>query len=97
MHARLLPCSQADEEVEHCGSHARKGGTMNEERQQIIQTLLGLLAQDENPDSIEISTPAKGGAIKVYGDFSKPEEFKRKIDAAIEARAYAQGKLGGQS
>ena len=67
---------------------------MNEERQRIIQTLLGLLAQDENPDSIEISTPAKGGAIKVYGDFSKPEEFKKKVDNAIDVRSHAQARVG---
>lgn len=47
----------------------------------------------ENPDSIEIGTPSKGGAIKVYGNFSHPEEFKNKIDAAKEVRDYAQAQL----
>ena len=44
-------------------------------------------------DSIEIGTPAKGGAIKAYGDFLNSEEFKKRIDAAVELRAYAQGKI----
>ncbi len=45
---------------------------------------------NENPDSLEIGTPAKGGAIKVYGNFENKEVFKAKLDAAIEVRAYAQ-------
>ena len=45
-------------------------------------------------DSIEIGTAGKGGAIKVYGDFSKPEEFKAKIDNAIKLRIYAQQNIG---
>ena len=44
---------------------------------------------NENADSIEIGTPGKGGAIKVYGDFNKIEEFKKKIDNAKEVRKYA--------
>jgi hypothetical protein len=43
----------------------------------------------ENPDSIEIGTPSKGGAIKVYGNFNDLEAFKLKIDAAKAAREYA--------
>jgi len=47
----------------------------------------------ENPDSIEVGTPSKGGAIKVYGDFNKPEEFKAKLEKAEEVRKYAQANL----
>jgi len=47
----------------------------------------------ENPDSIEIGTPSKGGAIKIYGNFSNAEEFKKKIDSAKEVREYAQANL----
>ncbi len=47
----------------------------------------------ENPDSIVIGTPAKEGAIKVYGDSSKPEEFKKKIDDMIEIRKYANAQI----
>lgn len=46
-------------------------------------------------DSLECGTPAKGGAIKVYCDFSNLEDTKLKIDNAIIARTYAQSKLGG--
>lgn len=52
------------------------------------------LHRTENPDSIEIGTPSKGGSIKVYGDFFSPEAFKVKIDNAIEIRAYFNNKLG---
>ena len=48
---------------------------------------------NEASDSLEIGTPGKLGAIKIYGDFSKPEEFKKKIDAAKEVREYAQANL----
>ncbi len=41
-------------------------------------------------DSIEIGTPAKGGAIKVYCDFSNVEATQEKIKKAFEARKYAQ-------
>lgn len=37
-------------------------------------------------DSIELGTPARGGAVKVYGDFSKPEQFDSKIQAALMFR-----------
>lgn len=48
----------------------------------------------ENPDSIEIGTPSKGGALKVYGNFANPDEFMMKIDNAVKVRAYANEKLG---
>ncbi len=48
---------------------------------------------NENPDSLEIGTPSKGGSIKIYGDFNKVEEFKKKIDNAKEVRDYSQANL----
>ena len=47
----------------------------------------------ENPDSIEIGTPSKGGAIKIYGNFADEEAFKKKIDAAKKVKEYAQANL----
>ena len=47
----------------------------------------------ENPDSIEIGTPSKGGAIKIYGDFANEEAFKKKIDAAKKVKEYAQANI----
>ncbi len=44
----------------------------------------------ENPDSIEIGTPSKGGAIKIYGNFNDEAAFKKKINVAKEVRKYAQ-------
>lgn len=48
----------------------------------------------ENPDSLEIGTPAKGGGIKVYGNFLDMDSFKARIDNAIALRLYAQEKMG---
>lgn len=49
--------------------------------------------RSENPDSLEIGTASKGGGIKVYGNFLNKDDFKIKIDKAIEVRRYAQDKL----
>lgn len=43
----------------------------------------------ENPDSLEMGSAAKGIKLKVYGDFSKLDDFKQKIDNARAARDYA--------
>lgn len=53
---------------------------------------LGTIARhiNDNPDSLEIGTPSKGGAIKIYGSFDNPEEFKVKVDKAMEVRLHAQ-------
>lgn len=48
---------------------------------------------DDCKDSIEIGTPGKGGAIKVYGDASDPEKFMRKIENMLEIRRMTAQKL----
>lgn len=50
---------------------------------------------NDNPDSIEIGTPSKQGAIKVYGNFNDLDAFKSKIDNAAALRNYANEKLNG--
>ena len=50
----------------------------------------------ENPDSLEIGTPAKGGAIKIYGNFSFPESFEGKISNAFGVRKYANKLLNSE-
>ena len=40
-------------------------------------------------DSIEIGTPGKGGAVKVYGDFGNPPQFEERIKEAIRLRKMA--------
>ena len=52
------------------------------------------LHRQENPDSLEIGAPSKGGAIKIYGNFDDKDSFKHKIDNAKELREYAQKQLG---
>jgi len=49
----------------------------------------------ENPDSIEVGTPGKGGTIKVYGNFRDPEGFKAKIKEAYALKQYAAELLSG--
>jgi hypothetical protein len=48
-----------------------------------------------DPDSIEIGTPGKGGALKVYGDFRDPEGFRLKIRNAVALKQYAVELLSG--
>ena len=56
---------------------------------------------DDAKDSLEIGTPGKMGCLKIYGSFDRPDEFKQRIDRALEARAYAamrmETKEGGAS
>ena len=47
----------------------------------------------ENPDSITIGSATKGSQVKIYGDFSHPEEFKKKIDDAKEVKEYAKANI----
>ena len=51
------------------------------------------IIRNENNDKLEIGTPAKGGSIRVSGDFTNPEDFKKRIDNAIAVRAYANTKI----
>jgi len=46
-------------------------------------------------DSIEIGTPGKGGAIKVYGDFADPSGFEVRIREAVRLRKTASDMMGG--
>lgn len=54
---------------------------MTPERQAAVEALVNLLNQKEYPDSVELGTPARGGAIKCYGNADDPEGFQRRIDA----------------
>jgi hypothetical protein len=50
---------------------------------------------DRRTDSVELGTPSKGGAMKVYFDASNPDEAKMLVDNAYMIREYAQGKIAG--
>jgi hypothetical protein len=52
---------------------------------------------DEFPDSIEISTPSKGGALKIYFNAMNREETEARIIAAFKARKFAQEELAKQT
>ena len=47
-------------------------------------------------DSIEIGTPGKGGALKIYGDFSQPDEFEKRIRDAVRLRKMTVDLMEGQ-
>lgn len=49
--------------------------------------------ENDNCDSVELGTPSKGGAVKIYGNFNDLVAFKKKIDAAREIREYAQAQI----
>lgn len=44
-------------------------------------------------DSITIGSATKGGALKIYGNFSNMAEFKKKIDNAAEVQKYANANI----
>ena len=44
-------------------------------------------------DSIDIGTPAKGGNVKIYGDFNDTTTFEKKIINAVKLRQSANEKL----
>jgi len=46
-------------------------------------------------DSIEIGTPGKGGAIKIYGDFADPAGFEARIHEAVRLRKMTSDLMGG--
>lgn len=48
---------------------------------------------ERRTDSIDIGTPSKGGALKVYFDASNPDEARTLIDEAVVVRKYAQDAL----
>jgi len=55
------------------------------------QTILHLHREEGKfLDSIEIGTPSKGGAVKVYFDARDPEGAKMKVDNAMMIRIYAK-------
>lgn len=58
--------------------------------------LLEVISGTEHPDSLEIGTPGKGGAIKVYGNYANKEAFKEKILNAFEMREFANTKINGE-
>jgi len=59
----------------------KKGGIKMDEK--LKEEIIELMRQFDNKDSIEIGN-AKSGTIKIYGDFSKPEEIKKKVLSAVE-------------
>jgi hypothetical protein len=67
---------------------------MNDNLLEIIMKLLNIEA---SKDSLEIGTAGKGGCIKIYGNFSEPETFKKKIDTAVDMRCYAFTKMEKQN
>jgi hypothetical protein len=49
--------------------------------------------RDARPDSIEIGSATKGGALKVYFNANDPEKAIELIDHSMAVRAYAVSKV----
>ena len=64
--------------------------------EQVI-TIKRILEGSSFQDSIEIGTPGKGGAIKIYGDFADSTGFEARIREAIRLRMMAGELLEGTS
>jgi len=64
------------------------------ENSQII-TVKKILEGSAFQDSIEVGTPGKGGAIKIYGDFADPAGFEARIREAVRLRKLAGDMMGG--
>ena len=60
-----------------------------------IITVKKILEGSPFQDSIEIGTPGKGGAIKIYGDFADPAGFEARIREAVRLRKIASDMMGG--
>ena len=59
-----------------------------------METIINKMVND-NPDSLEVGTPAKGGSIKIYCNFDNDYELiKGKIDRALKLRNYAKEEMG---
>lgn len=52
------------------------------------------LKAETEKDSVEIGTPGKGGAVKVYGDMDDVEGFIHKLSNASVVLAKAREYLG---
>ena len=90
------PCVQDAEELKQKKEECTKE-TKPEDHAKTVAPFIHLSKTvNDAPDSLEIGTPSKGGTIKVYGDFNKPEEFKKKIVSALEVRHYANAQINVQ-
>jgi len=48
-----------------------------------INTIISAVKTPERKSSITIGTPAKGGEVKIYFDFSKPDDCSMQITQAF--------------
>lgn len=44
---------------------------------------------NDRASSVEIGTPSKNGAVKIYFDAGNPEEARKLVDNALAIRRYA--------
>ncbi|MCK9602981.1 MAG: hypothetical protein M0R66_01160 [Candidatus Omnitrophica bacterium] len=68
---------------------------MDEAMKEEVKRLFDEAFAEANPDSIEIGSPSKGGVIKVYGNYARADEFKKKIEAAAALRKQANELIQG--
>ena len=63
----------------------------------ILDLFLEVLRLESHTDSLEIGAPSKGGVVKVYGSFADPEDFRKRVDAALELRRHARRGLSEEA
>ena len=59
----------------------------------VLGTILHVHREEGRPltDCLEIGTPGKGGMVKIHGDFADPQDFEKRIRAALTLRDIAAG------
>ena len=63
--------------------------------EEMLAEIRKMLAETDRPDSLEIGTPGKGGAVKVYFDARKSAEAWVIVSAAIELHHRARQAFEG--
>ena len=58
-------------------------------RDDIIALMRAEIEAEQEKDSIEVGTPSKGGAVKIYINANKPDEARQKIKNALDLRVFA--------
>ena len=68
---------------------------MDEETKTTNEIMKKIQEAEERKDSIEMGSPGKGGAVKVYFNSADLEDAKKRIDNSLEARKYMAEKMTG--
>jgi hypothetical protein len=82
---------ETEEYIEQLKESINKFEPVSEEGTEVVR--IENYQINKNADSLEIGTPSKGGAIKIYCDFNDVEACKQKIRNAREVRDFGETEL----